>query len=82
MREVYESENFYFETIEELTYFLKEEWSYEDRDVDLLLEEKFEEDEYCDAHEKTTSKIRLMAADAGGFTLSAERAVIEYDNYS
>jgi hypothetical protein len=81
MKVVYETETFHFETIETLTHFLKEEMSYEDRDVDLLLEEKFEEDEYCDAHEKTTTIVRLIAADAGGFTLAYERAGIEYDNY-
>ena len=76
MKHFNESESFYFETVEALKHFLKEEMSYEDRDVDLLLEEK-----YCDAHEKTKTIVRLIADDAGGFTLAFERTCIEYDNY-
>ena len=81
MRRFNESESFYFETVEALTNFLKQEQSYEDKSIDLLLEEKFTEDEYCDAHERTTTIVRLIAADAGGFTLVYERTGIEYDNY-
>ena len=81
MRRFNESESFYFETVEALTNFLKQEQSYEDKSIDRLLEEKFDEDEYCDAHERTTTIVRLVPDNSGGFTLVYQRTGVEYDNY-
>ena len=82
MKRVHESESFYFENSEALIRFLKERQSYEDKDIDLLLEEKFEEDEECDAHEKTTTIVRLVPDNSGGFTISFEQSSVLFDNYS
>ena len=82
MKRVHESESFYFEDTEGLIHFLKEEQYYEDKDIDLLLKEKFEEDEEYDAHEKTTTIVRLVPDNSGGFTINFQQSRVLFDNYS
>jgi hypothetical protein len=84
MRQVHETEDYRFESTEELKHFLKEDWSYGDKNIDLLLKEQFEVEGYSDAHEKTETTVKLTPDNSGGFTkwhLTLERSGVEYDNY-
>ena len=77
-------EEFCFSSTDELVQFLKEEWSYEQKDVDKLLEEQYEHDCYSDAHEHTTTELSLVPDNSGGFTqwyLSVKTDSNLYDNY-
>lgn len=77
-------EDFCFANTNELVSFLKEEWSYDQKDVDRLLEEQYECDYYSDAHESMTTSIELTPDNSGGFTqwfLSVKTDGTEYDNY-
>ena len=77
-------EEFCFSSTDELVQFLKEEWSYEQKDVDNLLDEQYEHDCYSDAHEHTTTELSLVPDNSGGFTqwyLSVKKDSNLYDNY-
>jgi len=84
-RRVSTHEDYCFANTDELVHFLKEEWSYDQNGINTLLKEQYEEDEYVDAHEKTTTIVELTPDNSGGFTqwhLSVKTDGIEYDNYS
>ena len=83
-RRISTHEDFCFANTDELVHFLKEEWSYDQEDVDLLLKEQYDESGYGDAHETTNTIIELTPDNSGGFTqwyLSIKIDGIEYDNY-
>lgn len=78
-------EEFCFSSTDELVKFLKEEWSYDQKDVDKLLDEQYEHDYYSDAHENTTTVVELTPDNSGGFTqwyLSVKTTGTEYNNYA
>lgn len=77
-------EEFCFSSTDELVQFLKEEWSYDQKDVDNLLKEQYEHDCYSDAHEHTTTELSLVPDNSGGFTqwhLSVKTDSNLFDNY-
>jgi len=83
-RQVSTHEDFCFANTSELVSFLKEEWSYDQKGVDILLKEQYEEYGESDAHETTTTIVELTPDNSGGFTqwyLSVKTDGIEYDNY-
>ena len=78
-------EEFCFSSTDELVQFLKEEWSYDQKDVDNLLNEQYEHDCYSDAHEHTTTELSLVPDNSGGFTqwyLSVKTDSNLFDNYA
>lgn len=78
-------EEFCFSSTDELVQFLKEEWSYDQKDVDLLLFEQYEHDCHSDAHEHTTTELSLVPDNSGGFTqwyLSVKTDSNLFDNYA
>lgn len=77
-------EDFCFANTTELVSFLKEEWSYEQKDIDLLLEEQYDCYDSTDAHESLTTTVELTPDNSRGFTqwfLSVKTDGTEYDNY-
>jgi len=84
-RQISTHEDFCFSSTDDLVSFLKEEWSYDQKSIDLLLKEQYEVDGYSDAHECTTTIVELTPDNSGGFTqwyLSVKTDGIEYDNYA
>ena len=73
-------EVFNFSSTDGLVLFLKDEWSYDDKDVDQLLTERYEHDCYADAHEKTVTEISLSQRD-GEWFLSLKKNSNLFDNY-
>lgn len=76
-----EREEFCFESTNELVHFLKDEWSYEQKDVDALLEDRYEDDFYQGKQDSVRTVISLTSENSGGYTrwfLSMDRETREF----
>ena len=78
-----EIEEYCFSSTDELRTFLKEEWHYNEENIDTLLEERYEEDQFTGKSESSTSKVELTPDNSGGFTqwyLAVETVTNTYSN--
>tara|TARA_R100001460_G_scaffold467_6_gene2288 strand:- start:699 stop:953 length:255 start_codon:yes stop_codon:yes gene_type:complete len=78
-----ELEEYCFSSTDELKTFLKEEWLYDEKGIDTLLEERYEEDQFTGKSESSTSKVELTPDNSGGFTqwyLAVETVTNKYSN--
>jgi len=75
-----EIEEYCFASTDELRTFLKEEWFYNEKDIDTLLEERYEEDQFTGKSESSISKVELTPDNSGGFYLAVETVTNTYIN--
>lgn len=74
------TEDFYFASTSDLVQFLEREWDYSQSEIDRLLDDKYEDDCYSDAHEHTTTETKLIS-DGQGWYLSTKINSTLFDNY-
>jgi hypothetical protein len=82
-------EEYRFSNTDSLVNFLKEEWFYEQKEIDNLLNEQQDERCYSDAHEQTTVELVLFPVfytdnSSGGkqWYLSVKTTSNLHDNYA